>query len=113
MNEYTILIPLLIQIFGIIPVVLTDKYIQRSQRLTMMNIITLIMLLVAQNSVEYVLKTSLPMPYFRTLISILGYILRPAILVFFCELVAPHRKHFVAWGLFGAHSLAYLTATFV
>lgn len=112
MNEYTILIPLLIQIIGIIPVVLSDKYIQHSQRMIMMNIITLITLLVAQNGVEYVLKTSLPMPYFRTLISILGYILRPAILVFFCELVAPHRKHYIAWGLFGAHSLAYLTATF-
>ena len=112
MTEYIILAPLLIQIIGIIPVVITDKYIQRVQRGIMLHIITLIALLVAQNVVEYVLKTSWSEPYLRTLVSIFGYCVRPTILLLFSMLIAPHKKHYLALGLLIANNLAYLTATF-
>ena len=112
MTEYIILMPLLIQIIGLIYGVMTDKYLRRSQKFLMMNVITLIILLIGQNCAEYVLKTSVSMPYLRTLVSIFGYILRPTILVLFAKIVVPNRKHYLAWGMLAAHSLAYLTATF-
>lgn len=112
MHEYVILMPLLIQIVGLFYGVLTDKYLRRSQRFIMLGVVTLIVLLIVQNNMEYILKTSVSMPYLRTLVSIAGYILRPGIIMLFIKLVSPEKKHYFAIGLFVANSLAYLTATF-
>lgn len=112
MNEYVILMPLLIQIVGLFYGVMTDKYLRRSQRNIMLGIVTLIVLLIVQNGAEYILKTSVSMPYARTLVSIAGYILRPGIIMLFIKLVSPDKKHYFALGIFIANSLAYLTATF-
>jgi len=112
MTEYIILMPLLIQIVGLFYGVVTDKYLRRSQRYIMLGIVTLIVLLIVQNGAEYILKTSVSMPYVRTLVSIAGYILRPGIIMLFIKLVSPDKKHYFALGIFIANSLAYLTATF-
>lgn len=112
MTEYIILMPLLIQLLGITFIVLKDKYLSRAQRHAMLVIIAIITLLVAQNCAEYILETSVSIPYLRTLVSSIGYILRPAIIVLFCILVSPKRKHYLAKILLILNTLTYITPSF-
>ena len=112
MENYLILAPLIIQLVGIIPFVLTDNYLRREQRMTMMNIITLIAIMIAQNCISYLLQTSVSMPYVRIIVSIVGYAVRPAIILLFSMLVAPDRNHYFPIVLVTLNTLTYLTATF-
>ena len=112
MTEFIIIMPLAIQLLGITFIVFRDKYLTRGQRTSMLIIISLITLLVTQNCVEYVLETYVSKPYIRTLVSSAGYILRPAIIVFFCKLVAPDKKHIAAFSLLAANTLTYITPAF-
>lgn len=110
--QYIILMPLSIQLLGLLPVVKYDKYIRKDQQNLMALIIGAVTILMAQNVVENILGTSLPMPYLRTILSILGYILRPTIIVLFCKLVVPDKKHRIAWLLIIINACIYLTALF-
>ena len=113
MSEYIILIPLVIMLGGLTPSVIRDKYIGKRQKRIMLIIIASVALLLVQNCGDYVCQTAyLPPPIYRTLFSIMGYCLRPLILVLFCKLVQPERKHIVAWVFVIGNALIYLTALF-
>ena len=75
-------------------------------------IVGLVFLLILQNYLEYLLSLSTGNTTLRTAMSVLGYSLRPAILVMFCMLVAPDVHRGWAWALVGANCLVYLTAFF-
>ncbi|MBQ9228702.1 MAG: histidine kinase [Eubacterium sp.] len=112
MEEYIILMPMGIQLLGLLLVVLNDKYIRKEQKQTMTVIIGLISLLLAQNVVDNILGTTVSMPYLRTVVSIVGYSVRPIIIVMFCKLVRPNGKNTVAWVLVILNALIYLSALF-
>ena len=112
MGEFLIILPLILVIAGTAFFVISDKYLTRFQRGSMMTAVVFITLLVAQNCVEYLLETVVAAPYLRTLVSSAGYILRPSIIVCFCKLVAPNRKHMVANALAIANALVYVTPAF-
>ena len=112
MTEYIILMPLGILMFGLTPIVARDSYLNQQQKKNMSWIIGLIFLLVIQNVADYILQTAVSMPYVRTLVSILGYIIRPTIIVFFCKLVKPNGRNTVAWILLAFNAAVYLTGTF-
>lgn len=112
MTQYIILLPLGIQLLGLLFVVLNDKYINKEQRKTMLVIISFVSLLVIQNVVENILGTSVSLPFLRTVFSILGYAIRPTIIVLFCKLVMPQKKHRLAWILVILNACIYLTALF-
>ena len=112
MTEYIILMPLLILVFGLTPIVARDSYLNKNQKYIMLWIIGLIGVLIAQNVADYVLQTAVSMPYVRTLESIVGYSVRPVIIVLFCKLVKPNGKYTIAWILAAVNAAVYLTATF-
>ena len=112
MTEYIILMPLGIMLFGLAPAVLRDSYLNKHQKRTMLEIIGFIFLLVIQNVADYILQTAVSAPYFRTIVSIFGYIIRPIIIVLFCKLVKPKGKNTAAWILVIVNAAIYLTALF-
>lgn len=110
MTEYIILMPLGIMLFGLAPVVKLDPYLNKRQKRIMLGIIALITLIVAQNVFEYILQTSISLPYIRTVVSIVGYCARPVLIVLFCKLVKPNVKNLIAWILVIINALVYSTA---
>ena len=112
MTEYIILMPLGILMFGLMPIVARDSYLNKQQKRIMSWIIVLMFVLVIQNVADYILQTVISMPYLRTLVSIAGYIIRPIIIVFFCKLVKPNGRNTIAWILIVINAAVYLTATF-
>ena len=112
MKEYIILMPLGIQLLGLLLVVLNDKYIRKEQKQTMTVIIGLISILLAQNVVDNILGTTVSIPYLRTVVSIVGYSVRPIVIVMFCKLVRPNGRNTVAWTLVILNALIYLSALF-
>ncbi|MBE6834888.1 MAG: hypothetical protein E7515_01400 [Ruminococcaceae bacterium] len=111
MKDYTIVLPLAIIIFGLTPVIIRDTYLNKNQKKYMFSILALISVLIVQNMADYQLQT-VYMPYARTLVSILGYIIRPIIIVLFCYLVNPEVKNTAAWILVIVNAAVYSTATF-
>ena len=112
MTEYIILMPLGIMLFGLTPIVARDPYLNKRQKRTMLGIIALISLIVVQNVFDYILQTVIFFPYLRTLVSIVGYCIRPIIIVLFCKLVKPNVKNTIAWILVIVNALVYSTAAF-
>ena len=112
MTEYIILMPLLILVLGLTPIVARDSYLNKQQKRIMSWIIALIGVLIAQNVADYILQTAVSMPYLRTLESIVGYSVRPVIIVLFCILVKPNGKYTIAWILVAVNAAVYLTAAF-
>ena len=89
-----------------------DPWLSREQKRSMHIIVGLVFLLILQNYLEYLLSLFMGNTTLRTAMSVLGYSLRPAILVMFCMLVAPDVHRGWAWALVGANCLVYLTAFF-
>ena len=112
MQEYIIVFPMAILIIGLTAVVLRDTYLNKRQRQLMLSIIVCIGIIVIQNVVEYILQVSVSMPYIRTVVSIIGYSVRPVIIVLFCLLVKPNCKAKFMWALVTINTLIYLTALF-
>ncbi len=92
MTDYIILMPLLILIFGLTPIVARDSYLNKNQKNIMLWIIGLIGVLIAQN--------------------VVGYSVRPVIIILFCKLVKPNGKYRIAWILAIYNAAVYFTATF-
>lgn len=106
----SMLLPPVILIAGLMLAVSHDTYISRRNRSTLLFICTLVYALIAQNALECyltVVATDLPL---RTIVSIVGYTVRPAILALFCRIVAPARRMRPIWCLVIADGLLYLTA---
>ncbi|MBR3149998.1 MAG: histidine kinase [Eubacterium sp.] len=98
---------------GLTPIVLKDKYIGNNQRKIMMIIIASVGLLLVQNCGDYVTQINdMPTPMYRTVFTMLGYCLRPFILLLFCLLVQPYKKHFFVVILVVCNTLIYLTSLF-
>ncbi len=112
MQEYIIVFPMAILIIGLTAVVLRDTYLNKRQRQLMLSIIVCIGIIVIQNVVEYILQVSVSIPYIRTVVSIIGYSVRPVIIVLFCLLVKPNCKAKFMWALVTINTLIYLTALF-
>ena len=112
MTEYIILIPIIVLILGLATMVARDDYLNKNQKNIMFAIVGLVGVLVLQNVADYLLQTVVSAPYIRTLESIVGYSVRPVIIVLFCKLVKPNGKNTLAWILTAVNAAVYLTATF-
>ena len=97
---------------GLAVVVGLDPYANKRRKGLFSGIIVMVFLLIMQNFTEYWLMAYYTNPPLRTGIAILGYSLRPAILLFFAYLVFPKGKHTIAWGLVALNVLMHLTAFF-
>lgn len=107
-----VLIPLALQLLGLVLVVLLDPYVGKKQRRLLLLNAVLIASLVAEDILSDYFLLQGDVPPLRTLVSIYGYAVRPLVLLLFCYLVAPDKKHTPFWILLGANALLNVTALF-
>ena len=91
---------------------LTDAYIGRDHRKVLLTICVLMLALIAQNYCDMLLQGWFVNTFLRTVVSVVGYILRPVILTLFFHVVSPKGRFYPAWTLAAVNGSVYLTAFF-
>ena len=112
MLEMTAILPLFLELFCLLFVVLLDPYIKRSHRRIMLISIALITLSVVQNLLNDYFGFYYNNPTLRTLNSIFGYSVSPVIIVLFCMLVSDKTKQLPLWIVTGVNALIHSTSLF-
>ena len=109
-NTYTLtaLLPLLIHVGALAFAIWADAYFKPKQKRVYLVLLTLVLLLIAQNYLDILFYGDLP----RTLTGMLGYLLRPIILLLLYYLVEPEGRFWQGWTLVGINTALYLTPLF-
>ena len=107
-----ITLPLVLEIIGLSFAVNVDSYIEKRNKKFMLIIVVTIFALVLQNILGYVLDISGKYPFYRILTGILGYSIRPLVIVLFYYIVTENKRFKAAWFLLLLNALIYLTALF-
>ena len=89
-----------------------DAYLSRERMRVMIMIVLLVFSLMLQNYWDYRLSLENTYNRLRIPLSVLGYALRPVILVMFLYIVKPDGRYPVAWALVGVNTTVYMTAFF-
>ena len=105
-------VPVLLQVFILIFVVIADPYIMKKQKRIMMIITILVICLIFDNLLSDYLSMSRSTTYLRTIESIFGYSIRPVIIVLFFYIVNPQKKYHLFWLLVNLNIIIYMTALF-
>ena len=92
--------------------VLTDAYIGKDHRRVQLVICALLLGLIAQNRFDLLLQEQYVNIPLRMAVTVLGYILRPVLLVLFCRVVNPKGRFRSAWMLAAVNGAVYLTTFF-
>lgn len=87
-----------------------DNYLDKRQKRIIYIITVLVFTLVIQNYFEYRLSGTYMIP--RTILAIIGYSVRPAILALILYLICPDKQYKFVWVAVGANAAIYLTALF-
>ena len=111
-NELSALLPLLIQLVGLVFAVLVDSYLDKRQKRVMLVVTALAFALVVENFLEYLMEMRVSLWYPRMIAAIFGYAIRPAILALFCHIVSPRRSHWKAWAVVALNAAIHSTALF-
>ena len=111
-NELSALLPLLIQLVGLVFAVLVDSYLDKRQKQVMLTVAALTFVLVVENFLEYLFEMRVSLRHPRLIAAIIGYAVRPAILALFCHIVSPRKNHWKAWCVVGANAAVHATALF-
>ena len=107
-REYIILLPIMLQLLGLLFFSLSDKRIQKWKKNIMLLIIVSDTILVAQNVVEYILSTNGVYNKMRYITGGVGYSIRPIIILLFCYFVAINKKHILASILVGINAAIHM-----
>ena len=97
---------------GIVFAVLVDPYINKKHRNVILINTLLTLLLIIQNYLETSFAEDQAMRNYRLVTSVLGYSLRPFIIVMWINLVRKNQKLIIAWSLAIINVLIHLTAFF-
>ena len=89
-----------------------DAYMDKRRKRIFIAIIVLVFLQIMQNLTEFYFTEYYINPPVRTIFAVLGYSLRPAILVLFAHLLLPQSKHTISWVLVAINVLMHLSAFF-
>ena len=111
-DNLTAILPLFLELFCLLFVVIFDPYIKRYHKRIMLFSIVLITLSIIQNLLNDYFDYYYINPTLRTINSIFGYSIEPAIALLFCHLVAEKRKFLPLWILVGVNALVHTTALF-
>ena len=114
-TTYTLiaLLPLILQVGGLAFAISVDAYFNRRQKRIFSLILILVLGLIAQNYTENLIATGVkPRDTLRTVLSIVGYVLRPIILLLLYYMVEPDRIFWQGWVLVGINTVLYLSALF-
>ena len=107
-----VLFSLLLLLSGLTFTVVIDPYIRREHRRIMLIIVVLCLALIVQNLWENKLSFGPAQPVFRTILAILGYIIRPVFLILFLYIVHSKGKRWYWWALIGINAVVNATALF-
>ena len=110
--KYRVAIPFLFILIGSVIVALIDPYIRKRDRHILLLIIISAFILLLQNMADFALDEYFPNPSLRTVVTIIGYCLRPLIILLFCYLIGGKRKYIPLWILVGANAAVYISALF-
>ena len=112
-NVLLMILPLGIALVGLTAAVLIDRFINKEQKRILLVIVAVLTTLIAQNYIEYRLQAGSTYSYWRLILSIYGYGVRPFVIILFAQLVDKKDKLFyVALALAVINALIYLTAFF-
>ena len=106
------ILPVAALLFALLLVVWLDAYLSRERRRAMVMIIMLVFILLLQNYWDNRLSLKQAYNALRIPLSVLGYVLRPVILVIFLYIVKPGGRYRIAWALIGVNAAVYMTAFF-
>ena len=112
LTEFMLTIALLLQLIGLTFAVMIDTYLRKEQRKAMLIIVSLTFLLVAQNMAEYLMEFYTAEPFGRTVTAIIGYSIRPIIIVMFFDIIEYKERKRWMWLLVGLNTLIHLTSFF-
>ncbi|MCR5635620.1 MAG: histidine kinase [Clostridiales bacterium] len=107
-NAMDAIIPLILQMLGLILVTFIDPYIKRNNRIIILINFALIITIIIQN----VIDSNSEIPFIRTLSSIYGYSVRPLILLLFCLIIKSERNQTPFWILIGINTIINMTSLF-
>ncbi len=110
--EYRVAIPFLFILIGAVIIVLIDPYIKKRDRRLMLMIIISTFILLVQNVADYTFDKWITLPYMRTVTAMIGYCMRPLIILLFCYLIGGKRNYIPLWILVGVNAAVYLSALF-
>lgn len=111
-TDLSVILPSVLLTVMLILFVLSDTYIGKDHRKTLLIVCAMILGLIAQNRADQFLQGQYVNIPLRTAVTVFGYILRPVILVLFCHVVNPAGRLRLAWALTAANGAVYLTAFF-
>ena len=107
-----LIIALLLQLTGLTFSVIVDAYLRKGQKKVMLIIALLSFILIAQNAADYLMEVNAVLPYVRTITAIIGYSIRPMIIVMFFYVIDSNVNKRWAWYLIILNTLIHLTALF-
>lgn len=108
----TLDVAIFLQILGLFFAVLVDQYITKEQRKRFIIIVGLLTVLMIENQAGELLDLATTPYSIYILVNILGYIIRPIIIMLFIRMVDDENKQTLLWVLVGINSIIYMTALF-
>lgn len=105
-------LPLLLMLTGLTFVIRIDPYIEIKRRRLLFLVVIADVFLVVQNVTDYCLDVWNIYPHERLVCGIIGYSLRPVIIVLLLMIVDLEKKHIVAWILIAVNLLVSMSALF-
>ena len=112
-----ILFPVFMQMAGLTAAVLADPYISKRNRKVMITITALLFVLISQNIADFLLQKTDPVRFpsaiqIRIFTSVIGYTVRPIILLLFCQIISPDRRYRAVWILLIINTAVHCSAFF-
>ena len=103
---------ILFLLIGLTVTILKDPYIRSRHKKSLLLIIVLCISLIIQNYIEDTLAAGQTRQLERTIASIYGYAVRPAIIVLVYPILAPKKRFLAAWILVAVNALVHMSALF-
>ena len=111
---YTLMamLPLVLQVGGLAFAISVDAFFSKRQKRVFLLALFLVLCLIGQNYFENLVASGAPQDRLRTVLSILGYTLRPIILLVLYYVVDPEGRFRQGMALVGINTALYFTALF-
>ncbi len=106
------ILPAMVLVIVLFFAVFLDNYLERDQKRIMYAISILVFTLILQNYLDTWVYVSGKSILFRTVVSIYGYAVRPAILALFLHIIKPGGNYKPVWAAVCINAGIYLTALF-
>ena len=106
----SIILFLLLQLLGLFVAVRSDHYLDKKRRMILFIITGLAFGLIIQNYGESLIAQGEPHKYLRTAFAVIGYTIRPLIIVLFCHIVEPKRNYKLCWVLVTVNAVLHTTS---